>query len=107
MFYNQKKLFFIILYAMSFALYAIADALLVKNFVNNYLSGPLILFVAIIVISFLAALVISLLAVLCYLIICKALGKERKKIFWKYCWILFTILSYLIILILFFEIAHY
>jgi hypothetical protein len=108
MFYNKKWLFFIILYLMSFILNFFAESYLVlDDFIMGYFLGSIIIFAGIVISSFLCALIISSIVRFAYFVSRRFFKGQKQKLFFKLCWIFFTIFSYIIVFVVFFEMIRY
>jgi hypothetical protein len=112
MFYNKKWKFFIIIYVSSLIIYFFIDKqLLIDTAMKGYLSSPLkgsfTIFFLIVFASIVAALIMAILIFFLYKFVMKLIGSQYKKVLFKIWWMLFTIFSYAIIAISFFESIRY
>jgi hypothetical protein len=112
MFYNKKWVFFIVLYVLSLALYYFIDkqlllAGIMNGMMNGLHKGPFIILASIIASC---AIVSSLLASFVFLgakIAALMSGKISQATFLKTNWTLFTMLCYVIVAVIFFEMIKY
>ncbi|AKL98394.1 hypothetical protein [Endomicrobium proavitum] len=108
MFYNKKRMYFLILFLMSCGIYfIIRDQSLFGGVMANAIFGAVILYAFLLLACFLITVAIALLLKFAYIAGCEILKKEQKANLPKIFWIIFTALGYLAVFAAYIKIIWY